>query len=79
MLLGRGVLGAEVAVVLRVCGVLGRGVLLVEWVAVRWLVLAVDRLVWRRGTGRRSHPSGSCERSLAVAAAAARVEASAGG
>jgi hypothetical protein len=68
------VLRTEVAVVLRVRAVLWRRILLIVRVAVGRLL--VDWLVWRRRSWRRSHPSGSCERALAMSSATACVEAS---
>lgn len=68
------VLRTKVAVVLRVRGVLRGRILLVVGVAI-WGLL-VDGLIWRRRARRRSHPSRSCERALAMISATACVEAS---
>jgi hypothetical protein len=61
-------------VVLRVRAVLRGRILLVVRVAVGRLL--IDGLVWRRRSGGRSHPPGSCDRALAMISAATCVEAS---
>ena len=71
------ILGAEVAVVLRVGSVLWRRLRLVVWVTV--VGLLIDRLVGRRGTGRRCHPSGAGVWATAVAATAAGIQTAAEG
>jgi hypothetical protein len=74
-LLGRGPLCAEVAVVLRVCGVLRRRL---GWV-VAVVGLLVDGLVGRGRPWGRCHPGRACDRALAVTAAATGVEAAGSG
>lgn len=64
----------KVAMVLRVGAVLWGRILLVVRIAVGRLL--VYGLIWRRRSRRRSHPSSSCERALAMGSAAACVEAS---
>ena len=67
-------MGTKVAVVLRVRAVLRGRILLVVGVAVGRLL--IDGLVWRRRSGGRSHPPGSCDGALAMISAATCVEAS---